>query len=234
MKPFLRSAALVVVLLAAASSHASAAPASEAPYAVVRLTAHGASGTVIRTERGRSLILSCAHAFEGTARTRPLTIDTPTQAPAGQTCAVGIRLLAVDERLDLSLLQLNDGPLPYCAPVAPAGYVPGHNLLSVGYDGMRYPAVRQGATLLGSGGSTTFTREQPRPGRSGGALLDLDTGYLIGVVQGYETSGPRRGMYVSHQAILHFLRQQGRDEPDAARRAVPPPAVSLPQPLCPT
>ncbi len=224
MKRSLPAGALLALLLLGA-----AAPASP-PDAVVRLSSHGASGTVIQTAPGRSLILSCAHAFEGRDRARPLVIDAPTAAPAGTSRAVGIRLLAVDERLDLSLIELGDGPLPYCCPVAPAGFTPGGRVLSVGYDAMRYPAVQEWATLLGSTGGTTYTREQPRPGRSGGALLDLDAGCLIGVVQGYETAGPRRGMYVSHQAILSFLGRPATGPPR------PAPVLSLPAPpaLCPT
>ena len=45
----------------------------------------------------------------------------------------------------------------------------------------------------------------PWHGRSGGALIDRDAGCLIGVVQGYEIGGERRGLYVSHEAILKFL-----------------------------
>src|SRR5262249_49877161 len=54
---------------------------SEPPDAVVRLPSHGASGTVIHTANGRSLILSCAHAFEGKARMTPVTLDVPCLRP---------------------------------------------------------------------------------------------------------------------------------------------------------
>ena len=67
------------------------------------------------------------------------------------------------------------------------------------------PAVQASATLLGSTGGTTYTRERPGHGRSGGALIDPVAGVLVGVVQGYEVDGRRRGMYVSHLAILQFL-----------------------------
>jgi hypothetical protein len=46
-------------------------------------------------------------------------------------------------------------------------------------------------------------------GRSGGGLWDIDAKVLIGVVQGYEVPPwGRRGIYVSHQAVLRFLRNQ--------------------------
>ncbi|HEV3116188.1 MAG TPA: hypothetical protein VGY58_03995, partial [Gemmataceae bacterium] len=102
----------------------------------------------------------------------------------------------------------NDGPMEACAPVAPAAHVPGHALLSVGFDEMRLPATVKSATVLGTMGSITFTRERPWHGRSGGALLDAERGYLVGVVSGYEVIGRRRGMYVSHQTILEFVARQ--------------------------
>ena len=177
---------------------------ADAPDAVVRLPSHGASGTVIHTERGRSLILSCAHAFEGAARSTPVALDVPCLHP-GAPRKGRIRLIAVDYTRDLSLLELNDGPLDYVCPVAPAGHRPGR-CLSVGYDEMRLPARRASASLLVSDRSITFTREMPGHGRSGGALIDVDAGRLIGVVQGYEVGGACRGLYVSHAAILEFLK----------------------------
>src|SRR5262249_28648624 len=76
-----------------------------------------------------------------------------------------------------SLLELNDGPLYYVCPVAPAGHRPGR-CVSVGYDEMRLPARKASASLLGSDRGITFTREMPWHGRSGGALIDLDAGRL--------------------------------------------------------
>jgi hypothetical protein len=202
---------------------------------VVCLPSHGASGTVIHTESGRSLILSCAHAFEGKARTTPVTLDVPCLRP-GPPRKGRIRLLAVDYALDLSLLELNDGPLDYVCPVAPAGHRPGR-CLSVGYDEMRLPARRASASLIGSDRGITFTREMPWHGRSGGALIDRDNGYLIGVVQGYEVGGARRGLYVSHEAILKFLRKCNGEPGCVSPRSVPgayAPRLAIPPSPCPT
>jgi hypothetical protein len=194
-------------LLCLAAVLVTALPLSaEPPDAVVRLPSHGASGTVIYTERGRSLILSCAHAFEGAGRTTPPALDVPCLRP-GPARSGRIRLLAVDYALDLSLLELNDGPLDFVCPVAPAGHRPGR-CLSVGYDEMRLPARRAAASVIASDRGITFTREIPWHGRSGGALIDRDAGCLIGVVQGYEVGGERRGLYVSHEAILRFLKSR--------------------------
>ena len=210
---------LIVALLIVAAGRAHADPV----LAVVRIPSHGASATVIETRPGYSLLLGCAHAFEGADRTRPIHLDVPV-AQAGPPRRAAIRLLAVDYRADLSLVVLEDGPLAHVAPVAPAGHAPSRNVLSIGYDEMRWPAQAMPATILGGSGATTLTRERPWQGRSGGALLDAEHGLLIGVVQGYEVGGARRGMYVSHAAVLRFLQRQ---------RTAPSPPRDL-RPDCPT
>jgi len=206
MRTLVASLLFAALVLVAAPGQARAVPPSDAAFAVVRLPSHGASATVIETRPGRTWLLGCAHAFEGADRQRPIHLDVPC-ATAGQPRAAVIRLLAVDPQADLSLILLEDGPLPHVAPVAPTGHRPGRTILSVGYDAMQWPAQFADTTLLGSGLTTTYTRERPGHGRSGGALLDADAGLLIGVVQGYEIGGSRRGMYVSHAAVLRFLNR---------------------------
>lgn len=212
---------LCALALPGPTAAAGAAPPDEAAAAVVRVPSHGCSATVISTGPNRSYVLGCAHAFRGEARHKPLMLDVPRAEGAGGEHEAGIELLAVDYRRDLSLVRLDAGPLPFSAPVPARGYAPGRSLLSVGYDGMRTPAVRQRADLLGVQGDTTFTAQRPIPGRSGGALLDPDHGLLVGVVQGYETAGPRRGLYVSLPAILDFLEGQGWSVGKAPGRGPP-------------
>ena len=183
--------------------------------AVVRLPSHGASATVIYTEPGRTFLLGCGHAFEGNARFKPITIDVPVTARDGHDKRASIKLVALDMVHDLSLVEMSVGPLSNVAPVAPTNHRSGRTT-SVGYDEMRMPAQRIPTTILGVQGDTTFTRERPWHGRSGGGLID-DSGYLVGVVQGYEIRPGGRGLYVSHQAILQFL-------------AHPPPVTNRPQP----
>jgi hypothetical protein len=221
MRPLRLSALLFAALVLVAGHGRARAVPPPAAHAVVRIPSHGASATVIATRPGYTLLLGCAHAFEGPDRFRPIHLDVPV-ASAGQPQQALIRLLDVDYQADLSLIALGDGPLAYVAPVAPAGHVPSGNNLSIGYDGMRWPAQTIPTSILTSSATLTWTRERPGHGRSGGALLDADHGWLIGVVQGYELTGPRRGLYVSHAAILRFLERQ---------RATPPPRPLLHSPL---
>jgi hypothetical protein len=225
---------LLLLALAACRAPAAEPPRYHPALAVVRIKSHGASGTVIATAPGKSWILSCAHMFATPADyKKPLRVDGPPQ-PQAEAKRAAFRLLAVDAKADLSLLEHDNGPF-YCCPVAPAGHRPGKNLLSAGYDEMRWPVTRAPATLLESVGPTTFTREKPRHGRSGGGLIDLDGRCLIGVVQGYEVGGRGRGVYVSHQAVLAFVNKHlpaARREPGWGRPVKRPQDATTPRPLC--
>src|SRR5207245_4225665 len=139
-----------------------AAPPGQTPLAVVRLPSHGASGTVIATEPGKTLILGCGHAFTGGNHSKPIVIDVPTPQP-GPAQRVGVQLLEVNYEDDLSLVLLRTGPVAYCCPVAPAGHRPG-NLLSVGYDEMQVPAKVLPAHIVSLSPQVTYTPERPWPG----------------------------------------------------------------------
>jgi hypothetical protein len=258
-----------------------------APYAVVRIKSHGVSATVIETSQGHSLILGCAHAYwprKGEdMKSKHMIFDVP--APAGwQGGTFASRVLKIDDKLDLSLVELNTGPLPYVSPVAPDGFR-SQTVLSVGYDEMKLPATIRPAHLVnraftgefddltytcesgsaqrtaggrwriqgpsgpgqrqgpyegsgpgrGTGSDRTLTKERPWHGRSGGGLIDVDAGFLIGVCSGY--SGPHthvelvpggQGIYVSLDAIHRFLRGAGSTRPPYA--AAPRPANPRPCP----
>jgi hypothetical protein len=213
-------AALVLVLLAWCGNRAGAAPED----AVVRIPSHGCSGTVIQTGAGRSLVLTCAHAFQGADRAKALTLDVPTDRPQGSTRPAAMRVLAVDYDLDLTLIELETGPLPFVAPVAPAAHRLSAALVSAGYDEMRLPATVRRATPVAVAPTVLFTRERPWHGRSGGGLLDGP--YLVGTVIGYETGGERRGIYTSHAAVRRFLARAlpGGSEPGPRLEAMPLPS----------
>jgi len=230
--------------LAAARALFALEPASDPALASVRIKSHGASATVIATTEGRSWILGCAHMLtddngnpSAAARAKKFNIDGPSQIHARRKISpTAARLLAWDYRLDLSLLVIDNGPFNYI-PVAADGFRPGKNLCSVGYDNMAWPVTLRPATIVASAGDTTYTRERPWHGRSGGGLCDRDARVLVGVVQGYEVPPwGRRGVYISHQAILRFLKTVP-DLPAGARAG--PDRPSLPRvPLqlfpCPT
>jgi len=173
-------------------------PPADPTLAVVRITSHGATGTIIKSEPGKSLILSCGHMIDGASFVFQLDARPQTTAPDKKS---KVRLAKLDTELDLSLLEIDNGPFA-TIPVAPTGYKP-ETAYGIGYPSMKWPGVVTEATITSTDKYYTYTREQPQKGTSGGPLIS--GGYLIGVVHGYETVGDKRGMYVSHQAIMKFL-----------------------------
>jgi hypothetical protein len=222
-----------VLLLALVFLTSGFANAADEQYAVVRIPSHGASATVIETGQGYTWLLGCGHAYQGSDRVKEMVFDicSRTSAPPSR---VGSHLEALDYAADLSLVLLNYGPVDYVAPVAPLRTNPsGHRILSVGFDEMRFPVTQKTATILFDYQGTWFTREKPWHGRSGGALLDMDLGRLIGVVQGYETpyrSPETRGLYIDLITIHHFIdsyrarkgTQQWTPSPKPQSRQLPP------------
>lgn len=205
---------LAFVLLFALALPATAGPAD----AICRMPSHGGSATAIATGDGWTLVLSCAHCFDGNSRTKPVALDMPHPAP-GEPKHVGITVLAVGrtDDVDLSLLKLNVGPVPYVTPVAPVGHKGiGADCWSIGFDEMRFPVTQKPAKIVGAWGNNYKTDSRPWHGRSGGALIEKRTGYLLGVVSAY--TDPRNhadyhpgehGIYVSLPAIHRFLAKAG-------------------------
>lgn len=189
-----------------------ASPAFADPKgAIVRIPSHGGSGTVIATGPGWSLILSAAHCFEGSARTKPIALDVIM--PSAAVGRVGIQLLGTDKAADVALVRLNYGPLPHISPVAPSGFQPGP-CLSGGFDDMKFPGEYRLANIIErSPDGYYYTREAPWHGRSGGGLIDARTGYLVGVCSGYTGQHSRneaargKGVYAGLPSILAFLRR---------------------------
>jgi len=212
---------LACLLLAGARLHGGEPLAR---YGIVRVSSHGGSANVIATGPNYSLVLSAAHMFRASDRGKPVVMETPTPfhgvPPVGGTRP---RVLDVDPEADLALVEIH-AELPYCVPVAPASAQPPQRCLSVGYDELQLPPQMRPVTILerDDGGGRTLTRERPWHGRSGGALIDEQNGWLVGVVSGYtgprsrqEVVGGAHGIYASHKAVVAFLRRNGY-EPDGA------------------
>lgn len=219
---------LAIVAVVAALLLAAGAVRAGPADAVVRIRSHGCSGTVIWTGPGRSLVLSCGHAYASAAdRRKPHQVDVPTATPGAMRTG-GISLVMLDLRADLALVEVLTGPLVYVTPVAPAGHRPGR-AWSCGYDEMRLPCTVRVATILSSQGASTWTREKPWHGRSGGGLIDPDHNMLLGTCTGYETGPGSRGIYTSLAAVRKFLWG-----PFDRRPAPAPQRLTLPAPCPPS
>jgi hypothetical protein len=136
----------------------------------------------------------------------PISLQIPMANP-GKEFKTKVKIIAIDYQKDLSLIEVAYGPLDFVAPVAPDNYRSSGHFLSVGYDRMDFPPKQETATFLRkSATGRIWTREQPWPGRSGGALLDKNTGELVGVVSGFFPWPGGPGVYVSLDDVHAFLR----------------------------
>lgn len=186
--------------------------------AVVRIPSHGCSGTVIETGPGRSIILSCAHAFEGADARKPIRIDGTNQPHATKPRATSAVLVKVDYRLDLALIEVDNGPY-WCVPVCSPGRIHARQVLAAGYMAMRWPVTEKTVEILGRDDTRWYTRGIPREGMSGGGLFDVAGQVLIGVVHGYEVTPGGRGLFVHLDCIHQFL---GRGPPPPRARPAAP------------
>lgn len=237
----MRKIACLILLLVAgvASAQGVVAPPAQA---VVRIPSHGGSGTAIATGPGWTLVLSCAHMFEGSDRNKPIVVELASHVTPGERRKVGTRVLAVGrtEINDVSVFLVNVGPVSYVSPVAPPGHRPDPDCWSAGFDELKFPAHCRPAKIVGAHDANSYlTDARPWHGRSGGALIEKKTGYVVGVVSGYSMSpqeaamamrNPKymrpqaaeyaqnaHGSYASLSAIHDILVQAGVEEPGARR-----------------
>jgi hypothetical protein len=178
-------------------------------YAVVKLPSHGASATVVHTDEVGTWLLTAAHMFRNEAgKSRPIQIDFCNEhVPVAASKAAATIVLCADG-VDLCLIKLDYGPVPFTAPVAPELHAFGR-CVSCGYDGMRRPAGNGPFVSIASddawGNGYTSMKAKGAPGRSGGAIIEPDTGFLVGVIQGGEAE---RTNFTPHQLIVLFLKTQ--------------------------
>jgi hypothetical protein len=196
----------VLLVVAALAASRGSAVGAEPADAVVAITSHGCSGTVIATGPEETWLLTCGHAFRGQDRSRPLAIDVPS--PAGSPSRrPGSRpsIFKLSEEDDLCLIRLGVGPLPYFLPVAEQQPAVGARVYAVGYVRMEKPATTQTTRLVAIGEHWQNTYTKPIPGMSGGPLVDEQGGGLVGTCTGYEAGRGGRGMFVRLALIRRFL-----------------------------
>src|SRR5262245_61724582 len=198
------------------------APTQRSVWAVVRIPSHGGSGVVFSTSSRGTWVLSAAHMFR--SQGKPIRLEAPWPTRTSGPMRAGVRLVAVSRGADLALVFLPVGPVPYFAPLPPEGHRPSADCVSVGFDAGK-PQMRP-ARVVSSRKGEVLTAERPWHGRSGGGLIERQTGYLVGICSGYTGGrGPRgpggppgsdpgfemwersggRGIYVSALAARQFV-----------------------------
>jgi hypothetical protein len=196
---------------------------AEPADAVVCIVSHGCSGTVVATGPGQTWVLTCAHAFRGNDRSKPVVLDAP--APAGRAPRVTNArptVWKIDTEADLCLIEMTTGPLPFYLPVGERQPLAGEQVVAVGYEKMVKPAAVKPTTVLDVGPHWQHTRERPIPGMSGGPLIEPKSGALVGTCTGYESQGERRGMYVRLSAVRAFMGLDAKPVAPGSGPRLPP------------
>jgi thiol-disulfide isomerase/thioredoxin len=184
------------------------------------------TGTVIQSVPGETLVLTCGHLFEGSARKGKTTVEF---FGSSERVRIAGELVARDADADLSIVRVTTNQVFPVAAVASKSFVPapGQPTSSVGCDNgkdatsrhMRITAVNR---YLGA--PTIECSGEPVEGRSGGGLFNA-SGELIGVCSAREPS-EHRGIYGGLAAVHTLLDRQGlasiyqRKSPDDSRVVV--------------
>lgn len=180
-----------------------------------------ASGTIIQSAAGESIILTCAHLFAGFSRDAAVEVDVFHESQARSYPA---RICGGDHNSDLAVIRIqNAEPLPAVRLSPQAAVLAAQQqLVSFGCDGGDVPRPLQTrvSKLKPYLGADNLTCDvPPAKGRSGGGLFSLD-GTLIGVCS---AADPERteGLYTGHEAVLQLL-----DHCQLAAAVIEQPAVS--------
>jgi hypothetical protein len=198
------------------------------------------TGTVIRSVPGETIVLTCAHLFQGVSRQAKTTVEF---FGAPDRPKLGGEVLARDQQADVCLVRVvSPQPFP-TAQVAgkQAALSNGQPTASVGCDNGADPTVRHmRVTAINRyvGPPTIECSGEPVEGRSGGGLFN-ESGDVVGVCSARDPAD-HRGIY-SGLAAIHTLldrnRLNGLYEPNTSAIAVagydsnkPVPPVTLPAP----
>lgn len=183
------------------------------------------SGTVVRGDADKSIVLTCAHLFRDRSGaysapakwTRPVAVDTygPEPGPDGKlprkSTHVG-KVIDFDPHKDVGLVEIRPGRRLSASPVAPEGWrgEVGDPLVSVGCSGGDDPTAwshRLRGEIAGGGYHGLVVTPKPVSGRSGGGLHTLK-GEIVGVCNAASVVGPE-GYYAAPTSIRHVVDRNG-------------------------
>ncbi len=168
-----------------------------------------ATGTVIRSVPGETLVLSCSHLFERVSRRARTAIEF---YGASDSPALSSELVARDPDADVSLLRVSTERVFPTALIASPQFTlaPGKSAISVGCDNGQPASVRRmriTAVNRYHGAPTIECSGEPVEGRSGGGLFN-EFGELIGVCLARDPA-EKRGIYGGLAAVHRLLDRQG-------------------------
>lgn len=196
------------------------------------------SGTIIESNPGQTLIMTCGHIFRGITEDAKIEVDI---APWDKPRTTIGTLIRHDLDADVGLIAIrSDQTLPV-SPVARRSSAPrvGEPMVCIGCSGGAVPTseqVRVTAIDKYEGAATIECTGLPVQGRSGGGLFDSQ-GRLVGACI-HADPAAQRGIYAGLQAIHDLLTQAGfahlhTDRETQVAQADPPAAPKAAAPAAP-
>lgn len=176
------------------------------------------SGTIIHSEPGRTLVLTCGHIFRHLDDESRIEVDVFDD---GRAVSHEGRLIRRDLKADIGLISIKTLTPLRVARVSPDPIRQGQHVFSVGCGGGEPPSRLQHrvtSTTRYKGGYIECTGT-PIQGRSGGGLFTPD-GKVVGLCV-FANPGSRRGLYTGLETIHGLLDRVGltslyRDGPSAS------------------
>lgn len=164
------------------------------------------SGTVIFSEPGQSLILTCGHVFRHFDQRGKVEVDLFEGASYQRLEGEVIRY---DLKKDIGLVAVKSPKVLPVARIAPDAVREGDHVLSVGCGGGDAPSKLQHRVTKTSGyvGDFIECSGVPTSGRSGGGLFSTK-GEVVGVCVFADPNG-RRGLYTGMNTIRELLQKSG-------------------------
>ncbi len=182
------------------------------------------SGTIIESQPGQAIILSCGHIFRKLSSSAVIEIDLYTNPKSAKPETVAGRVLLTDMDADVSLVSINYSRRLSSMPlgISAGALAVGEPLFSIGCSSGDNPS-RENVDLTRinkyRGPENLECTIRPIKGRSGGGLFRDDE--LVGVCIAADPEQPR-GLYTGLQPILQLVEKAGF--PHLLPRSRPQPA----------
>jgi thiol-disulfide isomerase/thioredoxin len=184
------------------------------------------SGTIIESQPGQAIILSCGHIFRKLSNNAVIEIDLYTNPKSAKPETVAGRVLLTDMDADVGLVSINYSRRLSSMPlgISAGALAAGDALFSIGCSSGDNPS-RENVELTRinkyRGPENLECTIRPIKGRSGGGLFRDDE--LVGVCIAADPDQPR-GLYTGLQPILQLVEKAGfphllprsRTQPDNA------------------
>jgi hypothetical protein len=169
------------------------------------------SGTIIDSQPGQSIIVSCGHIFRKLSKSAVIEIDLYTNPKSAKPETVTGRVIVADMEADVGLVSINYARPLACIPLCStaAMMAEGDQLFSIGCSSGDNPS-RENVQLTKinkyRGPDNLECTMRPLKGRSGGGLFRDDE--LVGVCIAADPDQPR-GLYTGLKPIIDLLEKSG-------------------------